>query len=123
MNGDGCSSTCEIETGWTCTGADWFQHDICNEICGDGLNLEFHECDDGNFELGDGCNDECVVETGWYCSNGTGTNADSCWYITPTIDNFTLSTNNSLFTFWTNHSMLITEDFYAGDWLVEAVGP
>lgn len=28
----------------------------CDEICGDGLHLGLHECDDGNLEDGDGCN-------------------------------------------------------------------
>jgi len=36
-NGDGCSSTCTIETGYGCTGGSNTSASNCNEICGDGL--------------------------------------------------------------------------------------
>ncbi len=62
-----------IETGFTCTGGDWFNHDICDEICGDGLNIGFHQCDDGNLIVGDGCNHHCQKEVGWFCNYGTPT--------------------------------------------------
>lgn len=37
------------------------------EICGDGLNLGNHECDDGNLDSGDGCDSKCKVEAGYEC--------------------------------------------------------
>ena len=61
---DGCSSTCQLETGWVCpvVGA------ACRAAqCGDGLVTGQEECDDGNAASGDGCSATCVVETGWIC--------------------------------------------------------
>mmetsp|Transcript_22180 Transcript_22180/g.21412 ORF Transcript_22180/g.21412 Transcript_22180/m.21412 type:complete len:221 (+) Transcript_22180:1575-2237(+) len=50
INGDGCNSDCNVETGWECIGGDAATPDTCTEICGDGIRFSatFHECDDGN---------------------------------------------------------------------------
>src|SRR5437762_4280402 len=42
-SGDGCSTTCQIETGWTCTGSP----SVCTPVCGDGLLKGNERCDDG----------------------------------------------------------------------------
>src|SRR5690625_7808482 len=42
-NGDGCSSTCEIEEGWECPEAG----EACDSICGDGLVVGNEQCDGG----------------------------------------------------------------------------
>ena len=55
FDGDGCSSSCIIETGWTCSsvvGPPEFS--TCTPICGDGLNVFGEICDDGVLE-GIGC--------------------------------------------------------------------
>jgi len=39
------------------------------EICGDGLNLGFVECDDGNTNDKDGCSSTCKIESGYNCTN------------------------------------------------------
>jgi len=56
----------------------------CKEICGDGINLGYVECDDGNLIDGDGCNSQCEIEDGYRCyrqENGP----DECLdYIAPT---------------------------------------
>jgi cysteine-rich repeat protein len=44
VNGDGCSSTCELEA------------------CGDGVVQPSEGCDDGNTTAGDGCDASCEVE-------------------------------------------------------------
>ncbi len=44
--------------------------DNCHEICGDGLNLGEHECDDNNTESFDGCDSSCKIERAWTCSSG-----------------------------------------------------
>lgn len=63
MNGDGCSSTCTIEDGWSCGTS----YTSCTNICGDGLIISsLEECDDGNEDSGDGCF-ICLVEEGWNC--------------------------------------------------------
>ncbi|CDW86137.1 UNKNOWN [Stylonychia lemnae] len=40
---------------------------ICDEICGDGLFLGIHQCDDSNLVNGDGCDDNCNIESGFNC--------------------------------------------------------
>ena len=66
-SGDGCSSKCTIETGWTCdtpTGG----KSTCTPICGDGIVVGSEVCDDGNTATGDGCSASCLVEAGWQCT-------------------------------------------------------
>jgi large repetitive protein len=78
VNGDGCSSDCIIEPGYTCTNylhpeypcgaySSW-----CVEVCGDGLVVGKEmsvaaNCDDGNSDSGDGCASTCKVECGFDC--------------------------------------------------------
>ncbi|MFC1644583.1 DUF4215 domain-containing protein [Patescibacteria group bacterium] len=49
INGDGCSSTCTIETP--------------TPFCGDGIVKHGEQCDDGNTANGDGCSSACTIET------------------------------------------------------------
>lgn len=65
--GDGCSSTCQEECGWTCSGGSASEADLCSTSCGDGLVAGAEECDDGNTEDGDGCSSSCAVEEGYVC--------------------------------------------------------
>lgn len=97
-NGDGCSSTCLIESavcgdgniqpGEQCDDANTTNGDGCNAICnvefgytctgspsvcspaicGDGVVASGEQCDDGNTTNGDGCNAVCSVEFGFTCS-------------------------------------------------------
>ncbi len=63
---DGCSATCQIELGWSCTG----QPSVCTAGCGDGLVRGSEECDDQTDFTpvsGDGCSAFCRVEMGWAC--------------------------------------------------------
>lgn len=63
---DGCSSTCTLETGWSCNGTP----STCAPICGDGLAVGSETCDDGNTDAGDGCSPSCTVEPGYSCNPG-----------------------------------------------------
>lgn len=87
MNGDGCSSTCAIEPGWTCTG----NPSACMfGGCGDGTLEPGEECDDGDSSPFDGCSAMCEVEPGWACTgepslcepdgdgDGIGDTMDNC---------------------------------------------
>ena len=66
-DGDGCSQSCRVETGWACEGAP----SQCEAVCGDGLVITDQEgCDDGNDAAEDGCGADCSVETGWSCEGG-----------------------------------------------------
>ena len=70
LDGDGCSSTCELES-----------------VCGNGI-LEGNEvCDDGNTTDGDNCSSTCdaenfcgdgVLNTSEACDDGNTTNGDGC---------------------------------------------
>ncbi|MCU0672337.1 MAG: DUF4215 domain-containing protein [Myxococcota bacterium] len=64
--GDGCSSTCQREPGWSCTGSP----STCTFTCGNGAvdAAAGENCDDGNSTAGDGCSAVCVREQGWGCS-------------------------------------------------------
>ena len=77
-NGDGCSSTCSIETGFECDFTTYETADVCYEICGDGLDYGKYACDDGNTAEYDGCNTDCEILEGWYCYGGTKTSPDTC---------------------------------------------
>ena len=69
--GDGCSSGCRVECGYSCSGGGVAMADICETTCGDGVLAGGEECDDGNTEIGDGCNADCEVEAGWTCTSPT----------------------------------------------------
>jgi cysteine-rich repeat protein len=62
--GDGCSATCQIESGWTCTG----EPSTCVTVCGDGLIRGIEACDDDDLDNNDGCSSTCTIETGWTCA-------------------------------------------------------
>ncbi|MGM0596455.1 MAG: DUF4215 domain-containing protein [Myxococcota bacterium] len=62
-DGDGCSSTCMLET---------------ENLCGNGEFDPGEECDDGNTENGDGCSEDCKLETGPVCGNGTVEHGEEC---------------------------------------------
>ena len=63
-----CSSACTVEVGWTCDRIDaTLGYTYCIEICGDGVDHHFWECDDGNKVSGDGCDSTCHKEIGWSC--------------------------------------------------------
>jgi len=44
-------------------------YQLALEICGDGLNLGYVECDDGNNVDGDGCSSDCRIEHGFQCKS------------------------------------------------------
>lgn len=65
-SGDGCSSQCLIEEGWTCPAPG--QSCLPPPACGDGrIDAANEACDDGNLNDGDGCSATCAIEAGWVC--------------------------------------------------------
>ncbi len=62
-DGDGCSSTCRVESGWTCPSGQLYDYETgtssfaqgCVPICGDGDLAGIETCDDGNTDSNDGC--------------------------------------------------------------------
>ena len=67
-----------MEAGYVCNGGNYWRADFCYEICGDGLDIGFYDCDDGNIIDGDGCDASCVIELGYTCTGGTPATADVC---------------------------------------------
>lgn len=63
-NGNGCSSTCAVETGFQCTGSP----STCTPICGDGMIKGNEGCDDGDAFGNDGCSATCQVEQDCTCT-------------------------------------------------------
>ncbi len=66
--GDGCSSSCTVEYGYTCTGAEGVGS-TCMTTCGDGKKAASEACDDGNLNNNDGCSNMCAIEGGWSCNH------------------------------------------------------
>ena len=91
VNGDGCTSLCDVETGWRCFGK---PDDIsqCETLPTCGASISQREkgvvprrewekneaCDDGNGLSGDGCSSECTIEANYVCSNYSALEPDSC---------------------------------------------
>ncbi len=65
ISGDGCSSVCQVEEGYSCP----VPGQACVQLtkCGNGLLDEGEDCDDSNSVSGDGCSESCELEDGWNC--------------------------------------------------------
>jgi cysteine-rich repeat protein len=65
-SGDGCSASCNVESGFSCNGSP----SMCTAIntCGNGIISGAETCDDGNIGSGDGCSASCNVESGFSCN-------------------------------------------------------
>ena len=61
INGDGCSSTCQIET--------------AQAVCGNNILETPEQCDDGNLINGDGCSSACLTTV--QCSDGVDNDGDT----------------------------------------------
>jgi cysteine-rich repeat protein len=72
MAGDGCSDTCTVEPGYTCTGGTPSTPDSCSNNCGDGIKVSVEICEDGNTDDGDGCDATCTaIEDDYDCTGGS----------------------------------------------------
>ena len=103
---------CEKLTGYYTRTNPLTRQKECSEICGDGLNLGEHECDDGNLLDGDGCSSLCVIEEGFKCYQGDNINIsrDKCKdYRPPTLlSNISpISKKKNIFLFETSEEIQI----------------
>jgi cysteine-rich repeat protein len=90
MNGDGCTSACEIEDGNPCTANAECSSGVCdmNEApplcepagsCGNGVLDVPESCDDGNTSAGDSCDPQCLLELGaGPCTDGAQCGSGVC---------------------------------------------
>jgi len=100
VNGDGCSSSCIIETfgavcgnniteiGETCDDNNVINGDGCSSlcqienvtiICGNNIIEAGESCDDGNLVNGDGCSSNCTIETPIeVCGNRIREGSETC---------------------------------------------
>jgi fibro-slime domain-containing protein len=62
---DGCSSDCQIESGFAC--GDPGTPCLTNHTCGNGIVEPTEGCDDHNTHSNDGCDANCQLEPGWTC--------------------------------------------------------
>ena len=89
VSGDGCSSSCQQESGWLCTQLGsacrqprcgdsfmdtWIVSSPPSSSAGFGAggasaNYYTEQCDDGNPVSGDGCSATCELEPGWICAD------------------------------------------------------
>ncbi|HVV87757.1 MAG TPA: DUF4215 domain-containing protein [Kofleriaceae bacterium] len=73
-DGDGCSSTCQVEADTFCRSQSpaLGYPSACQAIgCGDGNVEAGEQCDDGGTVAGDGCSAACTVESGYACAGTT----------------------------------------------------
>lgn len=42
---------------------------VCQEVCGDGIDLGMNECEDANTDDGDGCSAACKLEPNYTCKS------------------------------------------------------
>ena len=76
-DGDGWSSNCQIEVGWTCTNNYEMTSSTCNPICGDGKRLSNEAWDDGDSSDNKGWKPDCSGSMeGWNWSGGNSSTAD-----------------------------------------------
>jgi cysteine-rich repeat protein len=69
---------CKKEIGFKCKDGNLTAPSKCQEVCGDGINMGFLACDDGNLLDGDGCSAKCEEEIFWHCYGGSPNAPDSC---------------------------------------------
>ena len=115
-NSDGCSSACEVETGWNWTGGSSTSKDTWKEIWGDGVKFNSNKTywDDGNKVSNDGCNSTWSVEDSWNCTGGSNASRDVCKDIWG--DGIRFDTNS---TYWDDNNTL-SGDGWSKLWVVES---
>ena len=103
LNGDGCSSTWTIETGWTWSGVSNINSNKCIEIWGDGKRFNSNSTywDDGNTIDGDGWSSLCIIDNSFEWSGGSSTSKD---YWTKEIDKGILSFTKTKYSEFSNRA-------------------
>jgi len=91
QGGDGCSVTCKLEMGFTCSavarrttcptgsGQCTVQYSVCTSMCGDGIVVAGEECDDGQANDDSaygGCTSRCTL--GPSCGDGKIEGPEQC---------------------------------------------
>jgi len=77
-NGDGCSSSCTVETDYDCGTASPSVCTLVTSSCGNGLRTSTESCDNGAVGPISGCTAACVVAVGFTCTGGSTSSPDTC---------------------------------------------
>lgn len=106
---DGCSLTCQVESGWRCSG---ISPSFCSRInigpvCGDGVISGSESCDDSKTQSGDGCSSTCAVENGWTCTGAPSKCVQSASPATRGMKEISVSTN-----IFNVHIIIETDDLF-----------
>eukprot|EP00743_Colponemidia_sp_Colp-15_P001740 GILK01001900.1.p1 GENE.GILK01001900.1~~GILK01001900.1.p1 ORF type:complete len:2319 (-),score=355.75 GILK01001900.1:247-6408(-) len=83
LNGDGCTTACQIQAGYVCYYNATLARSVCYTGCGDGFKAGNEDCDDGNQIDGDGCSSTCVAQPGYVCVGGSPYTKDVCTACSP----------------------------------------
>lgn len=136
IDGDGCDSDCDVETGWSCSGSP----SSCSAICGDGLIRGAEQCEGSDLAgascttLGYvggtlSCSSSCqlvttactttscgngTIDTGEECDDGGTTAYDGCDTSCQVEDNFYLPVRLRGSSALGNEG--IVEVYYSGTW-------
>ena len=115
-NGDGWSSSWDVESGRNWSGGSTTSKDTWSEIWGDGkrYNSISTYWDDGNLANGDGWSSVWAKEIGWSCSGGTTTSKDVWSEIWGDGKRY-----NSISTYWDDGN-LANGDGWSSSWGVES---
>ena len=90
VNGDGCSATCGIESGYACSGSP----SVCTTVCGDGIVAGGEVCDDGNNKPCGTCNATCTAAI--VASPATGMFTWNGGPAPPALDSATITLNDGV---------------------------
>lgn len=83
MSTDGCSTACQVEAGYICTGTP--SQCALGPVCGNGTIEGTEQCDDGNTNPDDVCGNNCLLTCGDHnlgqyeeCDDGNTASGDGC---------------------------------------------
>ncbi|CDW80137.1 UNKNOWN [Stylonychia lemnae] len=94
----------------------------CIEICGDGFNYGFYQCDDGNLINGDGCSSTCSIEQGYYCTPGTKYTPSICQDNKNPTPRVSMVTANNLIYIEFDEEVILSEELNSNTLDVQITG-
>ena len=78
IDGDGCSRSCVVESGYDCVGSP----SSCSTVCGDGLLVGAEVCDEGDANGAGSCSVGCTCSAGYHLEGGVCTSDERACSVT-----------------------------------------